>query len=327
MSGQAQAENRSFAARPWWRWLTRVLTLTFFLLVGYLLLNQVRSVEWDEVVGAMRSRPSSELWLALLLSAASFALYSCFDLLGRYATGHGLPVLKVMMVNFVSYAFNLNIGSIVGGVAFRYRLYSRFGLDADVITRVVVMSMFTNWIGYVLLSGAVFARPPFALPDEWRLGVAGLQALGIALLAVTASYVLLCTFARRRTWEFRGKELTLPSLPLALLQLCMSCVNWLLIAAILFVLLRQQIAFPVVLGTLLVAAIAGVLAHIPAGLGVLETVFVALLSDRHPKSDLLAALLTYRAVYYLLPLAMAALIYLIVELRAKKDGRRMTKQT
>lgn len=327
MKRRGHAENRSRAARPRWRWLTRVLRLVFFLLVGYLLMNQLRSVEWDEVIGAMRSRPSSELWLASLLAAASFALYSCFDLLGRHITGHGLPVPKVMMVNFVSYAFNLNIGSIVGGVAFRYRLYSRFGLDADVITRVVVMSMLTNWIGYVLLSGAVFARPPFALPGEWRIGLAGLQALGFALLAATAAYLLLCAFARRRTWEFRGKKLSLPSLPLALLQLCMSCVNWLLIAAILFVLLRQQIAFPIVLGTLLVAAIAGVLAHIPAGLGVLEAVFVALLSDRHPKSDLLAALLTYRAVYYLLPLAVASLIYLIVELRAKKDGRSMTKQT
>ena len=38
----------------------------------------------------------------------------------------------VMAVNFVSYAFNLCIGSLVGGVGFRYRLYSRLGLAPGV---------------------------------------------------------------------------------------------------------------------------------------------------------------------------------------------------
>ena len=39
-----------------------------------------------------------------------------------------------MTVTFVSYVFNLNLGSLVGGVAFRYRLYSRLGNHAHVHT-------------------------------------------------------------------------------------------------------------------------------------------------------------------------------------------------
>jgi hypothetical protein len=49
-------------------------------------------------------------------------------------------------------------------------------------------------------------------------------------------------------------------------------------------------------------------------------VFVALLGPRIPKSELLAALLLYRAVYYLLPLTMAGLLYLVMELRARDAG-------
>jgi hypothetical protein len=100
---------------------------------------------------------------------------------------------------------------------------------------------------------------------------------------------------------------------MALLQLSMSSANWLLIAGVMFTLLEQKIAYPAVLGVLLVAAIAGVITHVPAGLGVLEAVFLALLSHHLSKTELLAALLTYRAIYYLVPLACATLLYLLME--------------
>ena len=71
------------------------------------------------------------------------------------------------------------------------------------------------------------------------------------------------------------------------------------------------------LSVLLIAAVAGVITHVPAGLGVLEAVFVALLSHQVPKGELLGALLAYRAVYYLGPLVLATAAYLLVEARAK----------
>jgi hypothetical protein len=61
------------------------------------------------------------------------------------------------------------------------------------------------------------------------------------------------------------------------------------------------------------AAVAGVVTHVPAGLGVLEAVFVACLSDVGTPI-VLAALLSYRAVYYLVPLALASIGYAIGEI-------------
>jgi uncharacterized membrane protein YbhN (UPF0104 family) len=82
---------------------------------------------------------------------------------------------------------------------------------------------------------------------------------------------------------------------------------------ILFMLLPGAVPYPTVVGVLLVAAAAGALAHIPAGLGVLEAVFVTLLSGYASKNDVLAALVVYRLVYYLVPLALAALAYVAAE--------------
>lgn len=311
------AGRRGITAKPWWPWVKRLLTIVFFALVGYLLFTQARSVQWGEVAAAIRRRPASELLLAAALAAGSHLLYSCFDLLGRHVTGHRLRTGEVMTITFISYAFNLNMGSLVGGVAFRYRLYSRHGLDTETTTRVLAMSMVTNWLGYLLLAGIAFWWAPVSPPPDWKIGTGGLRLLGVALLAAALAYVLLCAFARRRSWTVRGHELTLPSLRLAALQLLMSSANWLLITSTVFVLLEQKIAFITVLGVLLVAAIAGVITHVPAGLGVLEVVFVVLLAQQMPRSELLAALLAYRAIYYLVPLALAAVLYLVVEMRAK----------
>jgi hypothetical protein len=76
-----------------------------------------------------------------------------------------------------------------------------------------------------------------------------------------------------------------------------------------------------VLTVLLIGAIAGVMAHVPAGLGVFEFVFVALLSHVVSEERLIAALLGYRAIYYILPLAIASAMYLWIEVHVKHRHR------
>lgn len=74
------------------------------------------------------------------------------------------------------------------------------------------------------------------------------------------------------------------------------------------------------LAILLISSIAGVITHIPAGLGVLETIFITLLQGEYSKGALLAALIGYRALYFLLPLAISCVIYLVLEQRTRKSG-------
>lgn len=317
----ASQRRRRLTEKPWWPWLRRIATAVFFALVGWLLVSQARSMPWDKVLGALRGYPLPAAGGAAALALASFVLYSCFDLLGRRYTGHRLGTATVMTTTFVSYVFNLNLGSVVGGVALRYRLYSRLGLDNGVITRVMSLSMLTNWMGYVLLAGLVFSLQPPRLPASWSIAAADLRLIGFALLAVALAYLAACAFSRQRTLRLRGHEIELPSIRMAALQLLMGAGNWLIMATIIFVLLQQRVGFSAVVSTLLVAAIAGVITHIPAGLGVLEAVFVALLPPQLPRYELLAALIAYRVIYYLTPLAVATVVYLVIEGGATRLGR------
>ncbi|MEO8119578.1 MAG: lysylphosphatidylglycerol synthase domain-containing protein [Rhodoferax sp.] len=305
-------------ARVWWPWFKRAAIAVFFMLLAWLLVTEARAIEWGEVMATLANYPLPSLLGAVALAWASLTLYSTFDLLGRHYTGHTLRAPAVMRVTFISYLFSLNMGALVGGVALRFRLYSRLGLEAGTITRVMSLSMLTNWAGYLLLAGVIFGFYTPALPPGWKIGSAGLQILGFALLATALLYLLLCAVSRQRSFTIRGHELSLPSLRLALLQLAMGASNWLLMGGVVFMLLQQKIAFPTVTGVLLVAAVAGVITHVPAGLGVLEAVFVVLLSHQLPKHELLAALLAYRGIYYLAPLALAVALYLVAETRVKK---------
>jgi len=313
-----EGKKKGWTSQPWWPWAKRILTFAFFALVAYYSWRYARNVDWGEVWQTMLDTPRGVLATAVGLVACSFAIYCSFDLLGRHYTGHGLPKAKCWQVNFISYAFNLNMGSLVGSVAFRYRLYGRLGLDVPTITRVMSLSILTNWLGYLLLGGAVFAIAPLELPPDWKMGSEGLRLLGFGMLAVGLAYVAGCFFSDKRSVTIRGHELILPPPRMALLQVVMAVTNWMIMGGILFTLLQGKVGYPAVLSVLLVAAVAGVITHVPAGLGVLEAVFIALLSHRVPEGQLLAALLTYRAIYYIGPLLAAAALYLFVEARARK---------
>ncbi|UYO95327.1 lysylphosphatidylglycerol synthase domain-containing protein [Pollutimonas sp. M17] len=311
--------------RAHWPRIRKVATAGFICLVIVLLCMAATRIEWGEVLGAIGAMPGPVLWTAALISAASYVLYSSFDLVGKHYTGHDLAWWRAMMVGFISYAFTMNLGAPVGGVGLRLRLYTRQGLKQGVVMRVMALSLASNWIGYSMLAGVVFAAGAVALPAEWELGNGALRLIGVGMALAGLAYLGLCGFSKTRSWTVWGHEIELPSLGMAVLQMCIAMLNWALIAAVIYVLLQQKVAYPLVLGTLLISAIAGALAHIPGGLGVIESLFIALLASPDlPRFKILGAILVYRAVYYIGPLLIAGTWYLAAEAKMGQ-GRKTDK--
>ncbi|GAB7527890.1 lysylphosphatidylglycerol synthase domain-containing protein [Pseudomonas sp. 3A(2025)] len=324
---QASAAQDSKPASPGWVWAKRLFKLFFFIAVPVLLFMLVKNIDWQEVKKALQSYKASTLAMAGLVAAASYLTYCGFDILARFYTRHKLSVAQIIPVTFVCYAFNLNLSSWVGGIALRYRLYSRLGLDVPTITRILSLSLITNWLGYMLLAGFVFASGFVKLPAQWSIGSTTLQMIGAGLLLMCAAYLAACQFSTRRSWTIRGQELVLPSLGQALMQASLGALNWSLMALVIFTLLPENAFYPTVLGVLLISSIAGVITHIPAGLGVLETVFITLMAHQFSKGTLLAALIGYRAIYFLLPLMLAVLVYLVLEKSAKSINAKNSQKS
>jgi uncharacterized membrane protein YbhN (UPF0104 family) len=268
----------------------------------------------------LQSLSPARLAAAAALALASYGLYAGFDLFGRRLTGHPVSAARTLGTAAISYAFNLNFGAWIGGIALRLRLYSRWGLAVPTVLQVVAHSMVTNWLGYLWVGGAVLLWAPPQLPAAWMLPDMGLRAAGLAMVAAALAYAALCGYSRQRQLTWRAHTLALPSGRLAALQALAGGANWLLIGAIAWCLLGGRLDYPSVLGTMLLAAVAGVVTHVPANLGVLEAVVVATLGARLPAHELLAAMLAYRAAYYLLPLAVALPAYGLSEAAARRAG-------
>lgn len=301
-----------------WNLAKKVLTWLFFIAVIVLLVIYARKVNWEDVYNVIVNYNRFAVLSAIALVVLSYLTYGCYDLIGRAYCGHKLAKRQVMLVSFICYAFNLTLSTWVGGVAMRYRLYSRLGLDSGTITRIFSLSIATNWLGYILLAGVVFSAGMVPIPGGWFIGETTLRIIGVVLLIAVAVYLWACAFSKRRKWTIKGQTLQLPSLRMALFQFIVSCANWLVMGTIIWLLLGRQVDYPVVLGVLLISSIAGVIIHIPAGIGVLEAVFLALLSGQHAShGTIIAALLAYRVLYFILPLLLALVLYLVLESRAK----------
>ncbi len=303
---------------PRLRRAARIGFYAFLAAVTVLLVRAARAVDWAQVGAAIAGYGAGTLTLALLLTATSYLVYCGYDLAARRYAHHALPARRVMAIAFTSYAFALNVGALVGGAGFRLRLYSRSGLGVAAITRIIGFSVATNWLGYVLLAGALFASGLLQPPQELKLGQPALRAIGAAMLALVPAYLVACHVAHGRVFHFGRHHFRLPSPALALVQLVLASVNWALMGAIVWLLL-PSLPYPLVLATLLLGAVATALMHIPAGIGVLEAVFVAVLGSMAPQAAVLAALLVYRACYYLLPLLAASALYAMFEWRQRRE--------
>jgi len=296
-----------------WQRCRRWALPLFGIAVLGLLLSHAHKIDWAGAWQALQ-RYSPLLLLGVLgLATASHALYGCFDLIGKRHLRHRLPYWRTWAIAVTSYAFNLNLGSLVGGIAMRARLYARAGLDDATVAQIVGLSLATNWLGYGLLAGGLFAAGAIVPPSQAHIGEGTLRLLGVAMILLALAYVAACALARGREWRFRGRRLQLPAARLAVVQLALSTTNWALMGAAMYLLLGQKVPYGTTLGVLLAASIVGVLTPIPAGLGVLEAVYLALLSGSVKQGALMGAVLAYRALYYLLPLAGGLALYLFLE--------------
>lgn len=301
----------------WSRW-RRVLIALFLLLVAALLWRYARLVDWRQVVAVIRETPPPRLALGAAISLCAYGFYCGFDLLAKHYTGHALRWRRVLAIAFVSYAFNLNLGAVVGGIGFRYRLYSGAGLRLSTITRIVMFAIVGNWSGFLLLGGLTLVSGNVSLPPGLRSAASWLQPVGWLMLATVAAGLSMCAFARRRRWSLRGHEIELPPLPIALVQLLLASASWLSMAAIIGLLMPGAVGYPLIVSTLLLSVVANLVIRVPANLGVLEAVFIGTLGNAVPIPQILAALLSYRALFHIGPLLLALPVYAGLETRRRR---------
>jgi len=274
-----------------------------FLAALWAITHEFRQHHPREIADAIAQIPRVQLWAAAALTVASYALLTLYDWCGLSYAGRRLPYPRVALASFTAYVFSYNVGiSVLGGAAVRYRLYTGWGLSALEIGKVVLFGTLTFWLGMAGAGGVVLLSP--AGVPGFAVGCVWPRLLGVGLLALLAGYVAACWKVRRAV-RIRDWELTLPEPRLALGQLALAALDMALAGAVLYALLPAgDVPFLRFLGVYLAAVAAGLVSHIPGGLGVFESVILLGLPTDGSNPQVLASLVAYRAIYYLIPFAL-----------------------
>ena len=273
-----------------------------------LIFHLLREHSIRDVIAYLASIPSHLKWSALALTGFSYLLLTGYDLLAFRFIGRELSRAKIIFVALIAFAFGNNIGMAnLAGSSVRFRLYSAFGLAAGDILKIVLFSSLTFWLGVATLGGFLLATEPLALPASLGVSQAAVRGLGFALLAVAAGYLALCTF-QREPFSIRGRKLHLPSVSLGFEQILVAAGDWVLAALVLFLLMpaSTDASFGFFLTVFVSAQVLALIAHVPGGIGLLESLMIYFVSpDLEGRTAVLGALIAYRVVYYFLPLAFA----------------------
>ena len=222
------------------------------------------------------------------------------------------------MASFVGVAIANNAGlALLSGASVRYRFYTRWGIGAGDLSRVILFCSSAYWLGLLALGGWSLTFHPHPAIERYGIGALG-RGAGIALLVVTVAY-LAAAAIRLPPLRVRRLELAIPSFPLALAQLALSMFDWVLATAVLYALLPAGgPSFGVLLGAFLAAQLVGMVSQVPGGVGVFEGVMLIELAQFYRTEQILSALLLYRVIYYLLPLCAGLAVLIGDEIRVHR---------
>jgi len=292
------------------------VTIGFFAAVVWLLGDELRALDPHEILAVLRDLSSAQVACALALTGACYAVVASYDRLASRHARVRLPAALGFAIAFVSYAFNFNVGAIVGALGFRYRLYTRAGLDAKQIATIAAFSIVTNWCGCLSVLGAMLIADPSVLREGFGLSATACRLLGGLALAPVAAY-LLATRIRTEPVQIRGNRYPIPDCRVALAQVALASAYWLLVPVVLHVLrpTGAAIDYSQLVVAYGLAAIGGIVIRVPAGLGVIEAVFLESFRDRVGAGPILGMLIAWRAVFLLAPLGVAAIVLALLESR------------
>ena len=311
-------------------WLRRfagpVLSVLMLCLALWALYRLAGEVSYHQVGEYMHHLRRGRIGQAIVLTALGYAVMPLYDLFALDAIGRKLPKPHVALISFISYAFSNTLGMamLVSG-SIRYRFYIQAGLSTLDVAKVVLFCTLSFWLGLFAITGAtlLLVPIPLGLPlGHWRL------LLGIVLCLIPLLWLAGGALLRRPLKVWRWK-VQLPPLATGLRQVFVGALDWGLAAAVLYALMPDSLAlhFGSFLAIFALAQIAGLISHVPGGLGVFEAVMLAgfgATGNQALSAPILGALAAFRGVYYLLPLCAATIVVVIREARGLRQAALLT---
>jgi uncharacterized membrane protein YbhN (UPF0104 family) len=306
-----------------WNRIGVLLSLTIIVVAADVLFHMLRKLDVDAVVAAIKAIEYGDVAIAGLFVAAGYFTLTFYDLFALRTIGRmEVPYRVAALCGFTSYAVGHNIGATVfTGGAVRYRIYSLHGLSAIEVAKICFIAGLTFWLGNAAVLGlSIFFEPQAAMPIDQLPAWLNRVFAGLVLLAL-GSYVGWVWSAPREIGQGQWK-VRLPNGPSTLLQIFIGLCDLGFCTLAMYMLLPNEpnVGFVTLLVVFVSATMLGFASHAPGGLGVFDAAMLVALWQ-FQKEDLVAGLLVFRVLYYLVPFAVALSILGLREVFLVRSGK------
>jgi uncharacterized membrane protein YbhN (UPF0104 family) len=293
---------------------------------GLLLYRAASQYTMADVAHSLGAVRWINLCLCVAFAATSYTCLTVNDWLALQYVGKPLAYRRAALAGFVGLSLGHSIGFAgLSSGPIRYRFYSRWGLNAVEVAKLMLFCGATVAMGLLCLGAIVLVAAPTMVASSLHLSVPVGRGLGLALAALVAGYLALAGSGNTGI-SIRGTRLALPKLHLALAQTALGTLNFACVAACLDAALASSVhvSYAQVIAAFIVGNGATLASHVPGGLGVIETAVIYLVP--HRGGALLGGLVLFRLVYYLLPLLLGLTTLLLAEIHFRTDFARMVAQ-
>jgi uncharacterized membrane protein YbhN (UPF0104 family) len=298
---------RSTRVSNGWSKIGIVISLLIVAAAGVTLFHLLGDIDLGKVFDAVRAKPSQSIVFSAGFVALCYVTLTFYDFFSLHTIGHGhVPYRIAALASFTSYSIGHNLGATVFTAgAVRWRIYSSWGLSVIDVAKMAFVTGLTFWLGNTVVLAICFIIEPEAASAVDQLPQWINRSLGILGLVIIAAYVL-WLLPRPRVVGRNGWSITLPNAPLTGVQIAIGLVDLGVGGLAIYYLLPPEPAvdFITVLVIYVTATLLGFLSHAPGSLGVFEVAMLIAL-PQFPKEEMLASLLIFRCLYFVLPLCIA----------------------
>jgi len=303
----------------------RRIVLNSFLILGlllaaYLLYKVFSRYTFDEVLRSIDAISASGVGSAIAFCCLSYLCLTGVDWMALRYVGRPLGYRKAAIASFtaLSIGHNLGVAALSSG-AVRYRFYTRWGLSAEQVAKVILFCGMTVMLGLASLGGILCLINPVGVSKLLGVNVDEPFWIGLVVLSLPMAYLILSATMRSplQIWKWR---FAMPDPRIAVGQLVIGTSNFTCVAACLHQLLASgsQVSFIQSATAFVLANVAVLAAHVPGGLGVLEVTVRAVL----PGTASIGALVAFRVIYFLLPLVLGLSVLAVSEIAFNREKKK-----
>jgi phosphatidylglycerol lysyltransferase len=293
------------------RALATAFSLAMVVVAIWVIHGELAAHPWRQLVAAMAALPAANSAAAAACVAVSYLGLALNERFALALLHIPQSFARAAAAAGATYAVSNSLGfSFVTANAVRLRFYTAWGLRPLDVAGAGALTGALVPLGGVTAAalGALLAHAELA--KAFPLSPQAILALAILGLGPALFWLWYCRGGAGRPWRLGEAAIARPGLGAGFVGLGPAVLDWVGAAGVLFLLLPDHggHSFPAFLAVFVTAGMLGALSGAPGGIGVFEATILSLTPDRQSAHGVAAALVVYRLLHTLAPLALTGLV-------------------